>query len=393
MLAMAIVAIAAMPAAAASVDPTLVPGNPKLCEGGLKIDPVPLGESTHEWTVEDSEGNDVPVSVMINVYSTSMGQMMDFTVTGGVAFKVVAKGGRYGAYVYDYTPDGVASDSGIHTPINPSGKYADFSHIDFCFGTGDTTTEILGALSGRKWYDLNMNGVFDPLTEDGLAGWRIILSKWDMAQEMWVERAMTLTGPGGAYTFAELEAGVYKVEEGAASGMWKQTWPVDPNFYAGIAIGGADSVEELDFGNVCMRGGAKGYTMGFWSNKNGLAAMKAFVSGGGNLPGGMTPAQIQTYFGKAANAQDMCVMLRAQYLAHQLNKMVPVNGKTANYAGAGIMMNGQVKSYDAIMACFGRFDCATGTRAKAEWFKNVFDGLNNNRYTLVEYSAPAVPIW
>lgn len=386
----AILSLSVVTAFAASVDPVTVPGNPKLCEGGLKIDPVAYGETTVPWTFKDAEGNDVEVSVTINVYDTAMGPMMDFSVTGGVAYKVVAKGGREGANVYDYSPDGVSSDTGLHCPVNPSGKYAAFSHIDFCFGGGGTT-ELKGALSGSKWYDLNMDGYWD-IDEDAIEGWKIILYKWDVATEMWVYADHKFTNPAGAYTFADLPPGTYKVEEGPVSGKWMQTWPKDPNYYAGLVITQNEIYEELDFGNVCVRGDVKGYTMGFWSNKNGLAAMNAFVAGGGMLPGNMTPSQVQGYFRKAANAVDMCVMLKAQYLAHQLNVLVPVGGKTANYAGGGVIINGVVYSYDDVMADFAAFDCSSD-RKMAEWYKDFFDGLNNNCFKVVEYTPCPVPTW
>ena len=45
---------------------------------------------------------------------------------------VIMKGGEVGANVYHYSQPSLG-DSGLATPVNPSGQRADLSHIDFCF--------------------------------------------------------------------------------------------------------------------------------------------------------------------------------------------------------------------------------------------------------------------
>lgn len=391
--------LAAMPAlgeecTGPSVTPAPVPGNPKLCEGGLRVDPVESGETVIPWVIKDGEGNDVPITVKINVYMTDEGEKFDFEVIGAVAYKVVAKGGREGAYVYDYTPDGVAKDCGLYAPMNPSGKYADLSHIDFCFGYDPTITKK-GALSGSKWYDVNKDGVWDKTVgsaEVPLEGWLITLFK--DVDGSWVYVDHKMTDAAGAYTFANLDPGTYKVEEGTASGKWVQTWPLDPNYYGGLVITAAGEVyEELDFGNVCVSD-AKGYTMGFWSNKNGKAAMDAYLAGGGTFPHDWTSSSIQGLFREAAKAVDMCVMLKAQYVAHWLNMNVPVGGKVADYSGVTVIIDGEFVDYDAFLADFDIHDCADYTRAEAEMYKDFFDGLNNNYWDLVYLTPCPVPtIW
>lgn len=56
-------------------------------------------------------------------------------------YAVIVKGGKLGANVYCYGT-GATSDTGLHAPVNPSGKYADISHMTFCFcgssGGGET---------------------------------------------------------------------------------------------------------------------------------------------------------------------------------------------------------------------------------------------------------------
>jgi hypothetical protein len=314
------------------------------------------------------------------------GYFFDF-VSDFLVMKVQVKGGGE-PLIYDYVPGfgGVYWDNGLYAAPNPGGQASQLSNIVFCF-TYDGNGGEKAALSGSKWYDLDMDGVWD-LDEDGLAGWKISLYKW--VEDAWVWQADTLTNDEGGYSFADLDPGTYKVEEGAVSGKWIQTFPLDPNYHEVVIE--EDDVADKDFGNVCKRD-AVGYTMGFWSNKNGTAAINAWVAGGGVLPHGWSTKDIQALFRQAAKATDMCVMLKAQYAAHWLNINVPVNGKVADYSGAGVIINGEVVSYDEFLADFDVHDCADYTRAEAEGYKDFFDGLNNNWFDLVEYEPCPVPEW
>lgn len=108
-------------------------GNPALCEGGVRIDPVPSGTSNVYYT--DAYGNTYLIAI-IYVESTDCGEVFEWTVAQGIVIdSIVAKGGSGGYNLYDYTslnPD-PTSDGNLHAPLNPNGKYADLSHIDFCF--------------------------------------------------------------------------------------------------------------------------------------------------------------------------------------------------------------------------------------------------------------------
>ncbi|OIJ86113.1 hypothetical protein BIV25_42225 [Streptomyces sp. MUSC 14] len=75
----------------------------------------------------------------LTVSNSSQGQVFSFTIPASdhrAAVKVTAKGGNAAnVYTYDSTtgfPNGIAADGSLHAPINPSGKFADLSHIDFC---------------------------------------------------------------------------------------------------------------------------------------------------------------------------------------------------------------------------------------------------------------------
>jgi hypothetical protein len=75
-------------------------------------------------------------TVTVTVSSTPCGEVFSWSVPSNIVMDVViAKGGNAGYNEYDYTgtnPRPLA-DGNLHTPLNPSGFYADLSHIDFCF--------------------------------------------------------------------------------------------------------------------------------------------------------------------------------------------------------------------------------------------------------------------
>jgi len=84
--------------------------------------------------------------VTIDVRETAMGPVFDFWSTIQI-LAVLVKGGP-DALLYDYRPEGVSADTGLHAPLNlNSGKYYGLSHIEF--GTGapvpePTTIVLLG---------------------------------------------------------------------------------------------------------------------------------------------------------------------------------------------------------------------------------------------------------
>ena len=98
--------------------------------------------------------------------------------------------------------------------------------------------EVLGSICGKKYKDINHNGVKDG-TDPGIAGWTI-----------------QLNGPGGPYTtittasgdycFTGLLAGVYTVSEVGQPG-WVQTAPTGGTWTVTLAAGQA--VINRDFGN------------------------------------------------------------------------------------------------------------------------------------------------
>lgn len=114
------------PSSPVGLTPTLVSGNPALCAGGFRLDPPVSG--TYNL---DAFGNTITVTIS----SGTCGQVFSWSASGNVIIdKVIAKGGP-NANSYDYTGlnPRPTSDGNLHSPLTSSGKYADLSHIDFCY--------------------------------------------------------------------------------------------------------------------------------------------------------------------------------------------------------------------------------------------------------------------
>jgi hypothetical protein len=126
-------------AGAAAVEPVeeTFPGGDPVCTSGLvgfRIDSPGSGSYVD---------GDFEVDVTIN--NTDDGPTFDFNVTSDHLVLVVVAKGATPQNVYTYPAPGVSSDTGLHAPLNASGKFAGLSHIDFCYGEREkettTTTE------------------------------------------------------------------------------------------------------------------------------------------------------------------------------------------------------------------------------------------------------------
>jgi hypothetical protein len=121
------------PVLATHVEPEFVAGNHSCGDLNVAYD--------HEFKIEPVEsGNyvdpDSDFIVDITVNDTPEGQTVDFDANLGVD-AVFVKGASDGnLYVYDPAE---TSDTGLHAPLNASGKWAGLSHLSFCFN--DTPEE------------------------------------------------------------------------------------------------------------------------------------------------------------------------------------------------------------------------------------------------------------
>jgi hypothetical protein len=114
------------PVLATHVTPTFVEGNHTCAELGdfgheFKIEPVATGSY-------DDPNSDFSVDITVN--DTAAGPTVDFESNIGVD-AVFVKGASDGN-LYSYSPPATA-DTGLHAPLNASGKWAGLSHLSFCF--------------------------------------------------------------------------------------------------------------------------------------------------------------------------------------------------------------------------------------------------------------------
>jgi hypothetical protein len=268
-------------------------------------------------------------------------------------------------------------------------------------------------LSGAKYYDSNTNGQRDG-GEPGIQGWKI-----DVGGAATTTLTTDINGDfiyspvPGTYTFTEQLAFGGPIGGGPASWYWAQTGnTVDQSTdilntttlankaYSVIAV--FDGVTtDLNFGNVCyVRPG--GRTMGFNSNKNGLALITApeFVQltaynlrnlDGSNRDFVASLAQNKTAYSNwllASNASNMASMLSAQMSATYLDVQHGFTDGSIVVDGA-MTVNQLIVYANGLLAnpiVGGTFDgqngavtvAASALRTEQERVKNIFDKINNN---------------
>jgi hypothetical protein len=245
-------------------------------------------------------------------------------------------------------------------------------------------------ICGVKYYDTDLDGERDG-GEIGLACWWIELWKLDGT---WTKVDEVQTGSAGAYCFEVYEDGTYKVEE-VGKCMWVQTGPTSLCYQIEVVVG--NDYCDNDFGNVKLMCGRGGLTLGFWSNKNGQALITtADVNAlneeplytptgwayppfnGGSLNSAKT--QIKNYL-LSATAVDMRWMLSAQLIATKLDVLHGyLSESTMVYVGTSPYV--PFPGFVSIGEIISNADLALGgtDRCEQEYWKNLLDGLNNNRF-------------
>lgn len=253
-------------------------------------------------------------------------------------------------------------------------------------------------IEGFKFYDSNVNGSFDS-GEVGIAGYQIELFGAATTS------TTTVLDPLGEYAFDDLLAGTYGVCEVIPEGG--QTWlPTTGTVIAPITV--PESSKGNNFGNVCL-GGGKGRTLGFWSNKNGDARIKAigetFVYSGLqslNLRDGKGNAadpgnhKALNGFLLGARATNMANMLSAQLAAMWLNvnvggpdgKVLPGAVMYVGAAPAGCTVDVTPLGFTTVQALINAANASLGTynvttaagpaRSCQEFLKTTLDEGNNN---------------
>jgi len=254
---------------------------------------------------------------------------------------------------------------------------------------------MLGSISSDKFYDANVNGVRD-YGELPIEGWKVHLTGTDIRGGP--VDLYGFTDSEGKFIFDNLLPGNYMVTE---------VFPLTPTYISTTATSFNHELEEGEnffgpcFGNVCLKPGCGGYTLGFWSNKNGqslitpgdrtaLNALNLYHPAGWLYPPFTLNGQIKTYL-LSANAVDMRWMLSAQLIATKLDVLhgflsasTIVYVGTSSYVPTGFISIGQIinNANTALLS---------GNRATQEFWKDMLDDLNNNKLPFV-CPHPCLPL-
>lgn len=280
---------------------------------------------------------------------------------------------------------------------------------------GEEEVNPFGTISGLKYYDVNHNGEFDP-GEAPLPNWAIDWSDTVSGTE--------LTNSSGLFEVKNLVEDTYTFSEEQGPVGWIQTGNVedeslasfgsavtlnsDKSYSVELAEGGI--VSGINFGNVCEIKNSNGLTLGFWSNKNGQAVLKAHEAewrtlvNSSNLKDGKgNPFTLSASdsFAKAyekfrtwllsATSTNMSYMLSAQLITTELDiAFNGLNGKNLvnDPDGDGwVTINHVVEDAIKFLAAHPNTTAAGADRNLGEAYKNIFDGLNNN----IQAITPADP--
>lgn len=247
-----------------------------------------------------------------------------------------------------------------------------------------------GSIESVKFYDANVNGLFDD-DEQTIEGWEMILDSLNQAVN-----STQVTDALGSTFWHDLVPDIdYTVEE---------RMPVETNwFHSATIYAGHDGSPQnpagpltvvagqtttVVFGNYCTYP-SNGRTLGFWSNKNGqalvgaddLALLSALflrnANGSDFDPGSATALRTWLLKGEATN---MAYMLSVQMAAMQLNVHNGFVNGGGYYVPAGMTVNQLLVAANNSLALYPmtRSDNDPfGQRAAQEQLKDWLDELNN----------------
>ncbi len=285
----------------------------------------------------------------------------------------------------------VSTDS---TFVNNSTKTDNFKVRDGGGGPGDTSD-----LCVRKFYDANVNGIFD-VNEVEITGWEFTLFGTVGFDTVQIPHSDTpWCGTVDPDTFHAMEA------DTVGTPLWLHTTPTLVEMTVAAGQHG-----DVLFGNACLGAGG-GLTLGFWSNKNGQSLetapdftlltnvnLKTATGVNQDFTGSFAANKTAlNAFLLGANATNMANMLSAQLAAMELN--VSHYG-VANKFGAGVNgaaivsapgcgntgLNNQFITINDLMTAanteLGLLNLTTSGspfRGYQECLKNALDDANNNR--------------
>ena len=285
-----------------------------------------------------------------------------------------------------------ASDStpGYDDTTNSGGEYKVLvsQSTDFSAGKSDNfkvkpEVPAAGTLNVNKFYDANANGIND----DGqlITGWKVRIID---DTELFRFTPVSVVVAPDDYVVSEFDP---------AETNWIHTTlnPVNVTVDAG-------ETETVEFGNLCLGPGG-GHTLGFWSNKNGLATMNdggsvcselALLNGlylrnaaGTRMNFGCDYTAFRNWL-LSATATNMAYMLSAQLASMELNVEAGfVNGSALVYApgtnsanGLGFAtVNNLMSEANTELTSHGTALAGDTWRSYQEALKNALDKANNNQ--------------
>ncbi|HEX3187837.1 MAG TPA: hypothetical protein VHQ94_23755 [Pyrinomonadaceae bacterium] len=292
-----------------------------------------------------------------------------------------------------------ASDStpGYDDTTNGGGEYKVWVSPNSDFSGGKTDNfkvkpevPASGTLNVNKFYDANANGIND----DGqsITGWKIRIV--DDTELFRFTPVSVIVAPDD-YVVSEFDP---------SETNWVHTTANPVN----VTVG-AGETKTVEFGNLCLGPGG-GHTLGFWSNRNGLATMNdggsvcselALLNGlylrngaGTRMNFGCDYNAFRNWL-LSASATNMAYMLSAQLAAMELNVEAGfVNGSALVYApgtnsanGLGFAtVNALMTEANTELTSHATALAGDSWRSYQEALKNALDKANNNQ-TFVQPTA------
>jgi uncharacterized repeat protein (TIGR01451 family) len=245
--------------------------------------------------------------------------------------------------------------------------------------TDSWSVDLIAMICGYKFYDTNANGLWDA-GEPPVVGFKIEL--YSGATLLDIE----FTAADGSYCFDGLDAGTYTVHEVLPSGSWI---PTTLTSITVTLLSGEVSMDN-NFGNLCLKPGYGGKTLGYWANAGNKLIDSSDVAYLNTLslykPSWSYPpfssnidtarSQIRNYL-LSANAKNMWWMLSAQLIAIILNvRHGYLDGSTLVCVDPPTCSTFMTIN-DIISGAIAALDSST-PRAVQEYWKNLLNALNNN---------------
>ena len=260
----------------------------------------------------------------------------------------------------------------------------------------DEEPPLTGELQSFKYYDTNVDGVYDEGIDWPLANWPMTLDPPGGTSDT------TQVTSGSGYTlWVDLLPGEYEVTEGEPDQLnGFNAWPsggtaLDDDTIltpvsdtATVVVG---ETAEVEFGNFCVAPSG-GHTLGFWSNKNGQKLMgddggvasELTLLSGYNLRTANGSDFNPTAYGPFrawlldGNATNMAYMLSVQLSAMVLNIESGIVDGNALYLPYNGTINELVAEANAALGADGLTPSGDTNRARQAQLKDWIDALNNN---------------